>query len=178
MPASAESRKPSASRREGGVSQRRAARLAAVQALYQIEMTDTPAERVVPDFLSHGLGQEIDGVPLANLDRAFFGGLVIGVSKDGEELDDMLSAMLAEAWPIERLETLLKIILRAGAYELAHRPEIPAQAVVSEYVALAHAFFDGKEPGMANGVLDALARYLRSEEFDADGAGTLSPEIG
>lgn len=178
MPASAENQESSASRREGGVSQRRAARLAAVQALYQIEMTDGTAERVVPDFLSHALGQEIDGVPLANLDRAFFAELVIGVCKETEELDDMLSAMLAEAWPIERLETLLKIILRAGAYELAHRPEIPAQAVIAEYVALAHAFFDGKEPGMANGVLDALARYLRGEEFGAGEVSPLLPEIG
>jgi N utilization substance protein B len=92
--------------------------------------------------------------------------LVKGVAAEAASLDDMLAAVLAEDWPVERLETLLRVILRAGAYELGYRPEIPARVAITEYVNLAQAFFHGKEPGMANGVLDRLAHSLRPEEFE------------
>ncbi len=148
---------------------RSAARLAAVQALYQVEMSDTSAEAVLSEFLNHRLEEELDGLRLAAADKALFGELVRGVAAEGGELDDMLAAVLDEGWTVERLETLLRIVLRAGAYELSRRPGVPARVVVSEYVDLSDAFFGGKEPGMVNGVLDSLARSLRPEEFAGGG---------
>lgn len=148
------------------VGRRSAARLGAVQALYQIEITGAAAELVVREFLSHRLEEEIEGLRLGAIDDALFSDIVGGVVGEAAQLDDMLSAVLAEGWPVERLESLLKLILRAGAYELAYRLDVPARSIIKEYVDLAHAFLSGKEPGMANGVLDRLARHLRPEEFE------------
>ncbi len=145
------------------------ARLAAVQALYQVEMTGAPSERVVAEFLSHRLDEELDGVTLAAADRGLFEELVRGASAERDDLDDMLAAVLDADWPVERLETLLRIVLRAGAYELSGRPDVPVRVVISEYVDLAGAFFGGKEPGLVNGVLDRLARELRPQAFAAGG---------
>ena len=157
---------------------RRAARLGAVQALYQIELSGGPAETVLREFLEHRLAEEIEGVSLGAADRSLFAGLVRGVAAEQAPLDDLLSAVLAEGWPVERLETLLKVILRAGAYELGYRPDIPPRATITEYVNLAQAFFDGKEPGLANGVLDRLAHELRPEAFEAQADGPDEPEAG
>ncbi len=165
--------RPSGSSARSGA-RRRAARLGAVQALYQIALSAAPPKAVVAEFLDQRLGEEIEGLSLAAADRDLFVALVEGVAGECEALDDMLAAVLSEGWPVERLETLLKIILRAGAYELGHWPDVPARVIVSQYVDLAAAFFDGKEPGMANGVLDGLARALRPEEFAKEGAPTLS----
>ena len=148
---------------------RSAARLAAVQALYQVEMSDIAPEAVLSEFLDHRLGEELDGQRLAAADKALFGELVRGVAGEDGELDDMLAAVLDEGWPVERLENLLRIVLRAGVYELSRRPEVPGRVIVSEYVDLSDAFFGGKEPGLVNGVLDRLARTLRPEEFAGDG---------
>ncbi len=153
---------------KGGAKQS-AARLAAVQALYQAELTGAPAEAVLAEFLALRLGEEIDGVSLAGADRGLLELLVRGVGKERDELDDMLAAVLDEDWPVERLETLLRILLRVGALELSRRPEAPVRVVVSEYVDLAGAFFGGKEPGLVNGVLDKLARALRPEAFETRG---------
>jgi N utilization substance protein B len=153
---------------KGGAKQS-AARLAAVQALYQAELTDAPVEAVLAEFLALRLGEEIDGVSLAGADRGLLELLVCGVGKERDELDDMLAAVLDEDWPVERLETLLRILLRVGALELSRRPEAPVRVVVSEYVDLAGAFFGGKEPGLVNGVLDKLARALRPEAFETRG---------
>ncbi len=147
-----------------------AARLAAVQALYQAELTAAPVETVLAEFLAYRLDEELDGVSLAAADRGLLELLVRGVGRERDELDDMLAAVLDEDWPIERLETLLQILLRVGALELTRRPEAPVRVVVSEYVDLAGAFFGGKEPGLVNGVLDKLARALRPEEFETPGA--------
>ncbi len=147
-----------------------AARLAAVQALYQIEMAGAPAEAVLVEFLAHRLDEEVDGVRLANADRELFAGLVRGVVADLADLDDMLAAVLDADWPVERLEALLRIVLRAGTFELSERHEVPGRVVIAEYVDLAGAFFGGKEPGLVNGVLDRLARELRPEEFDSGAA--------
>ena len=150
----------------GGTSgPRSAARMAAIQALYQIELSGTAPEAVLREFLEQRLEEELDGVTLGKVDRALFGTLLQGISAETEALDDMLSAVLAEDWPVERLETLLRAILRAGTYELGFRPEIPARVSITQYVNLAGAFFEGKEPGMVNGVLDRLAHSLRPEEF-------------
>ena len=153
---------------KGGAKQS-AARLAAVQALYQAELTGAPVEEVLAEFLALRLGEEIDGVSLAGADRGLLDLLVRGVGKERDELDDMLAAVLDENWPVERLETLLRILLRVGALELSRRPEAPVRVVVSEYVDLAGAFFGGKEPGLVNGVLDRLARALRPEAFETRG---------
>lgn len=156
---------PSAAK--GANAQRRsAARLATVQALYQIELGGGAPEAVVRDFMEQGLAETPDDAELAEPDPALFAELVSGVAGESALLDDMLSAVLAEDWPVERLETLLRLILRAGAYELGYLPETPARVIITEYVRLAQAFFDGKEPGLANGVLDRMAHSLRPEEFD------------
>jgi len=146
---------------------RSAARLATVQALYQIELSGGAPESVVQEFLEHRLAEQLDEAELTEADPEFLAMLVSGVAGESALLDDMLSAVLAEGWPVERLETLLRLILRAGAYELGYLPEIPARVIITEYVRLAQAFFDGKEPGLANGVLDRMAHSLRPEEFDA-----------
>ncbi len=144
---------------------RSVARLAAVQALYQIEMTGTATETVIDEFLDHRLIEELDGVRLDGADRRMLRDLIAGVALEATALDDMLSAVLEEGWPVERLETLLRLVLRAGAYELSERPDIPPRVVIAEYVDVADAFFGGKEPGLVNGVLDRLARALRPEVF-------------
>ncbi len=155
-----------ASKSGRGGAKQSAARLAAVQALYQAELTDAPVETVLVEFIAHRLGEEVDGVSLAAADRGLLELLVRGVGKERDELDDMLAAVLDEDWPVERLETLLQILLRVGALELTRRPEAPVRVVISEYVDLAGAFFGGKEPGLVNGVLDRLARALRPEAFE------------
>ena len=150
---------------KGGAKQS-AARLAAVQALYQAELTGAAVDTVLAEFFAYRLDEEVDGVSLATADRGLLELLVRGVGKERDELDDMLAAVLDEDWPVERLEILLQILLRVGALEMTRRPEAPVRVVVSEYVDLAGAFFGGKEPGLVNGVLDRLARALRPEAFD------------
>ncbi len=92
-----------------------------------------------------------------------------GVAASVEELDDMLSAVISEEWSVERLESILRAIMRCGAYELAHRQDVPPKVVISEYLAVADAFFGEKETGMTNGVLDKLAQILRPGELDGKG---------
>lgn len=157
---------------------RSAARLAAVQALYQIGLTGALPETVIEEFLEHRLEEELHDLGLDDADRALLDQLVRGVTAESENLDDILSAVLAEDWPIERLELLLRVILRAGAYELAFKAEIPARVAITEYLWLAQAFFEGKEPGMTNGVLDRLARSLRPEEFEDQGSPRSEPVAG
>jgi N utilization substance protein B len=150
---------------------RSAARLLAVQALFQSAVTGAPADAVHAEFLEHRIGEAVDGLKTVTPDRALFGELLRGVSAEANALDDMIAGVLDEEWTIERLETLLLVIMRAGVFELSERPSVPARVVVNEYVDLAHAFFSGKEPGMVNGLLDRLARSLRIEEFEEDGGG-------
>ena len=148
--------------------ERSAARLAAVQALYQIEMTGAPSGDVLREFLNLRLGEDVDGLDLAHADRRLLDDLVTGVTAQHDELDDLLAAVLDEDWPVERLETLVRLVLRSGAYELAERRKTPVRVILAEYVGLADAFFSGKEPGLVNGVLDRLARSLRPEEFETE----------
>ena len=154
--------------------QRASARLAAVQALYQMELAGSTPEQVIREFLELRLKEDLDGMSLAEADRRLLSELVRGVAGERDELDDMLAAVLAEGWPLERLEPLLLVLLRAGAHELSARPAVPVRVVISEYLAVADAFFDGKEPAFVNGVLDRMARALRPEAFagkDAGGSG-------
>ena len=155
-----------ASARQGGASRRRVARLAAVQALYQLELNPgRGADAVVREFIRERLGREIDGDLYGEADAELFADIVRGVTGDRERLDETVSAALSEEWPLGRLDTILRLILEAGAYELARRPDIPPRVTMSEYVRIAYAFFTGKEPGLANGVLDRLARALRAAEL-------------
>jgi transcription antitermination protein NusB len=149
-----------------GGRRRTVARLAAVQALYQLELNPAlDAEAVVREFARYRLGRELEGEELAEADPAFFANIVQGVAADQQRLDSEISAALVEDWPLLRLDSVLRAILRAGAWELAHRPDVPPRVSVSEYTSIAHAFFTGKEPAMANGVLDRLARTLRAEDM-------------
>jgi transcription antitermination protein NusB len=149
-----------------GGRRRTVARLAAVQALYQLELNPAlDAEAVVREFTRYRLDQESEGDQLAEADQAFFADIVRGVAADQERLDVDISAALVEEWPLLRLDAVLRAILRAGAWELARRSDVPPRVSISEYIAIAHAFFTGKEPGLANGVLDRLARNLRSTDM-------------
>lgn len=145
---------------------RSVARLAAVQALYQLALNPgLDPVSVVGEFVHHRLGREIDGEVYGEADEKLFSDLVQGVVRHRERLDETLSAALSEEWPLPRLETILRLILEAGAYELAYRPDIPPRVTLDEYVTIAYAFFDGKEPVLANGVLNRLARALRPAEL-------------
>jgi transcription antitermination protein NusB len=150
----------------GGNRRRSVARLAAVQALYQLEANpEVEAAAVVREFARHRFGEEIDGDRLAEADPALFADIVRGVTDDQERLDAELSAALTEEWPLSRLDSVLRAILRAGAYELAHRRDVPPRVSLKEYTVIAHAFFTGKEPGLANGVLNRLAHALRADDL-------------
>lgn len=149
-----------------GSRRRSVARLTAVQALYQLELNrGVDPETVVREFARHRFGQEIDGDQYGEADPALFSDIVRGVAAGQERLDATISAVLTEEWPLSRLDSVLRAILRAGVYELAHRRDVPPRVSISEYTAVAHAFFVGKEPGLANGVLDRLGRTLRATEM-------------
>ena len=156
-------------KRGTGGTPRSTARLAAVQALYQLELSGGDVEQVIAEFAAHRLGEAIDDVALVKPDQTLFANLVRGVMHNRRDLDDMIAAVLVEDWTIERLETLLACILRAGAHELADRPDTPARVVISEYVDLADAFYADRETGLINGVLDRLARELRPSELAVPG---------
>jgi N utilization substance protein B len=145
---------------------RGAARLAAVQALYQMDVAGTGINEIYAEFESHWLGGEVEGEQYRPAEAAFFRDIVAGVVRDQARLDPQIDAALARGWPLKRIEAVLRAILRAGAYELASRHDIPARVVTSEYVDVASAFVGGDETGMINAVLDQLARELRAIEFD------------
>jgi N utilization substance protein B len=149
----------------GRANRRGAARLAAVQALYQMDVAETPLHDILAEFESHWLGREVEGDEYLPAEAAHFRDVVGGVVTEQRKLDPMIDAALQKGWPLKRIETVLRAILRAGAYELDCKPDVPARVVVSEYVDVAHAFVDEDETGMINAVLDQLARQLRAAEF-------------
>ena len=144
---------------------RGAARLAAVQALYQMDIAGTPLNDIFAEFQSHCIGQEVDGSQYLPAEAAFFRSLVQGVLDDQRTLDPMLDKALQGGWPLKRVESLLRAVLRAGVYELSSRSDVPARVVVSEYVDVANAFVEKDETGMVNAVLDQIARQFRADEF-------------
>ena len=156
-------------RDERPANQRGAARLAAVQALYQMEIAGTGIADVVAEFELFRLGKEIDGEQYRTADAAWFRDLVSGVVEAQLEVDPRVHAALVEGWPLKRVDATLRAILRAGVYELMRRTDVPARVVITEYVDIAKAFFAEDEPKLVNGVLDRLARELRPEEFEAKG---------
>jgi transcription antitermination protein NusB len=154
-----------------GPSARSAARLAAIQALYQMELSDHGADAVVREFLRHRLSDQVDDNLIANADPAFFGQIVRGVTSERDELDDMLAAVLSADLGVDRLETVLKVVLRAGVYELSNYMDVPVRVIISEYVDIADAYFGSKETGLVNAVLDRIGRALRIEELEDHSSG-------
>ena len=137
---------------------RSVARLAAVQALYQMEAAGAGVETVVREFSDHRFGGDMEGSPLAEADEVFFGQLVRGVVKDQFAVDQAVAKHLAAGWRLDRLDATLRAILRAGAFELTERRDVPVEVAIDEYVELAKSFFEGPEPGFVNAALDAIAR--------------------
>lgn len=140
---------------------RSAARLAAVQALYQHEMEGTPLVQLLDEFHQHRLGAEIDEDQYADAEVAFFDDVVKGALARRDEIDAQLSQRLAQGWALERLDKTMLQILRAGSYELMARADVTTGTAISEYLDIAHAFFDARETKFANGVLDAVAKAVR-----------------
>jgi N utilization substance protein B len=140
---------------------RSAARLAAVQALYQQDMEAIPVARLLHEFHQHRLGQQIDGDQYVEAEIDFFDDIVAGADARRDELDALIAGKLAKGWSLARLDKPMKAILRAGAYELAARPDVPAASVISEYVDVAKAFYDARETGFVNGLLDGIAKEVR-----------------
>lgn len=140
---------------------RSAARLAAVQALYQQEMEGTPLPRLLKEFHDHRLGAIIEDAQYHAAERDFFDDVVTGVDARRAEIDGLISGRLAQGWSLERLDRPMRALLRAGAYELIARPDVPVASVISEYVDVAHAFYDKRESGFVNGLLDAIAKEAR-----------------
>lgn len=143
---------------------RSAARLAAVQALYQQSLVNTPPQKLMMEFHNHRFGEEIDGDQLATADRAFFDDVVSGVLVRMDELDATITSFLGQGWTLERLDRLMLQILRAGAYELVARPDVPLAAAVSEYADVADAFYGRSEVGFVNALLDRLGKSVRQEQ--------------
>jgi N utilization substance protein B len=140
---------------------RSAARLAAVQALYQQEMGEVPVPRLLKEFHDHRLGAMIEDERYHDAERDFFDDIVMGVSARCAEIDALVSGRLAEGWTLERLDRPMRAILRAGTYEVIARADVPVGSVISEYVDVAHAFYDKRESGFVNGLLDAIAKEAR-----------------
>jgi len=140
---------------------RAAARLAAVQALYQYEMEGTPIARLLDEFHLHRLGAQIDDDRYAQAEVTFFDDVVKGVVARREEIDEIIASKLAQGWALARLDRTMLQILRAGSYELMARADVPTGAAITEYVDVAHAFFEQREARFVNGVLDAVAKAVR-----------------
>lgn len=146
---------------------RSVARLSAVQALYQLAMSGGTTDDIIGQFGDVGADERTDDgdEPIAKADINLFAELVRGTYTKMAEIDEMVACCLDDAWPIERMEILLRAILRCSAYELFSQPSVPARVVISEYVRVTDAFFEGKEPALVNAVLDKLARVLRPDEL-------------
>ncbi len=141
---------------------RAAARLAAVQALYQREMSDDPLPKLLREFHEHRLGRNIDEASFAPADPDFFDDLVSGVIERGADIDAAITGALAEGWTLDRLDRPMRQILRCGVYELIARLDVPTAAAISQYVDVAKAFYDAPEPGFVNGLLDKVAKDVRA----------------
>jgi N utilization substance protein B len=144
---------------------RGAARLAAVQALYQMDIAGAGINDIFAEFESHWLGGEVEGEQYLPAEAAFFRDVVSGVVRHQQKLDPLIDDALPKGWPLKRIDAILRAVLRAGAYELERRKDVPGRVVVSEYVDVANAFVEAEETGMVNAVLDQIARRFRADEF-------------
>ena len=161
----AEGKKKPAAGADKKANRRGAARLAAVQALYQMDIAGSGINDIFAEFESHWLGGEVEGEKYLPAEAAFFRDIVAGVVRDQARLDPMIDEALSKGWPLKRIDAILRAVLRAGSYELEHRMDVPGRVVVSEYVDVANAFVEREETGMVNAVLDQIARHFRSDEF-------------
>ena len=145
--------------------ERSAARLAAVQALYEMDVSGKGVVDVTAEFEAFWIGREVEGIVFPPAERAFFRALLAGAVEHQRALDPLIDRALAAGWPLTRIEAVLRAILRAGAFELAYRKDVPARVVISEYVDVTHDFYGDEEPGLVNGVLDTVAREARPGEL-------------
>jgi N utilization substance protein B len=141
---------------------RSVARLAAVQALYQMETSNAGVETVVREFTDHRFDRDLDGESLAAADEVFFAEVVRGAVAEQGPIDRAIARRLASGWKLERVDATLRAILRSGAFELMRRPDVPVEVVIDEYLEITKSFFDGPEVGFVNGALDAIARDERA----------------
>jgi len=141
--------------------QRGAARLAAVQALYQMDVGGAGVLEVVAEYEAHRLGQELDGDTYLKADASWFRSIVSGVVRDQVKIDPVVRSALQNDWPLSRLDSTLRAILRAGTFEILERKDVPIPVIVTEYVEIAQAFFEGEEPKIVNAVLDRIAKQVR-----------------
>ncbi len=141
---------------------RSVARLAAVQALYQMETSNAGVETVVREFTDHRFDRDLEGEALAAADETFFAEIVRGAVADQGPIDRAIARRLATGWKLERIDATLRAILRAGAFELMRRADVPVEVVIDEYLEITKSFFEGPEPGFVNGALDAIARDERT----------------
>ena len=152
---------PNAKRDKRGDIARSRARLATVQALYQMDLAETDLIEVIEEFRQHRLSGSADGTSMADADQEHFAQVLRGVVKRQREIDPLIDQQLATGWRLARIDSIVRAILRAATFELIELPEVPARVVISEYIEVARAFFEGDEPKLVNGVLDQLARKLR-----------------
>ena len=143
--------------------QRGAARLAAVQALYQMDVGGAGVLEVVAEYEAHRLGQELDGDTYLKADASWFRSIVSGVVRDQVKIDPVVRSALQSDWPLSRLDSTLRAILRAGTFEILERKDVPIPVIVTEYVEIAQAFFEGEEPKIVNAVLDRIAKQVRGQ---------------
>ncbi|WP_174801683.1 transcription antitermination factor NusB [Martelella limonii] len=148
---------------EKTANQRGAARLAAVQALYQMDIGGTALADVLAEYEVYRLGKEVDGETYLKADAAWFRSIVTGVVKDQKTLDPMIAGSISEGWTLSRLDSTLRAILRAGVFEIVSKPDVPTAVIVTEYVEIATAFFEGEEAKLVHAVLDRIARRERAE---------------
>jgi N utilization substance protein B len=164
--------------RNADIRRRSAARLAAVQALYEIDLTGAAAAAVLDGFKAHrwrsalGDDAEPDSATTSAPDPATLDGIVTGAVGRLGEIDALMAGALSREWPLDRLEVLLRAVLRAGTYELLASPAVPPKVVITEYVKVANAFFGAGETGLVNGVLDRIARDVRAAEMEAVAVGS------
>jgi transcription antitermination protein NusB len=143
--------------------QRGAARLGAVQALYQMDVGGTGVLEVVAEYETHRLGQELDGETYLKADASWFRSIVSGVVREQVRLDPLIGSALQDDWALSRLDSTVRAILRAGTFEILDRKDVPVPVIVTEYVEIAHAFFDEDEPKLVNAVLDRIAKQVRGD---------------
>jgi N utilization substance protein B len=145
--------------------ERSAARLAAVQALYQMEVSGKGVIDALAEFEAFWIGREVEGISFKPAENEFFRDILAGVVREQRPIDVKVDAALSAGWPLKRVEAVLRAILRAGAYELMFRKDVPARVAISEYVEVAHSFYSEDEPGLVNAVLDAIGREVRGNEL-------------